>query len=118
MLCCFGFWCFYFSISYQGVPHFSKFVCLVLDISENLITHLTTTIRYSLNKYCGNLGNQYVYPVQVNSLLYNYYENTYLIKHIRPMLIPTSTISNATRTPNTIYDTLLYSLYSSINIDG
>ena len=34
------------------------------------------------------------------------------------MMIPTAiTIINATTTPNTIYDTPLYSVYSSVNID-
>jgi hypothetical protein len=70
----------------------------------------------SLNIYCGNVGDQYAYLMYVNSLLYNYYENTYLIKHIRPMMIPTATtIINATTTPNTTCDT---PLYSSVNIDG
>jgi hypothetical protein len=51
--------------------------------------------------------------------IHSYHANTYLIKHIRPMMIPTAiTIINATTTPNTIYDTPLYSLYSSINING
>ena len=70
----------------------------------------------SLNIYCGNVGDQYAYLMYVNSLLYNYYENTYLIKHIRPMMIPTATaIINVTTTPNTTCDT---PLYSSVNIDG
>jgi len=59
-----------------------------------------------------------VYLMYVNSLLYNYYENTYLIKHIRPMMIPTATTSiKATTTPNTTCNTPLYSVYSSVNID-
>ena len=50
--------------------------------------------------------------------IHSYPANTYLIKHIRPMMIPTAiTIINATTTPNTIYDTPLYSVYSSVNID-
>ena len=70
----------------------------------------------SLKRYCGNVGDQYVYLVYVNALLYNCYENTYLIKHTRPMIIPTATtIIKATTTPNTTFDT---PLYSSVNIDG
>ena len=50
--------------------------------------------------------------------IHSYHANNYLIKHIRPMMIPTAiTIINATTTPNTIYDTPLYSVYSSVNID-
>ena len=71
-------------------------------------------MMYSLDRYCGNIGTQCVYLLNDNSLLYNYYDDTYLIKHIRPMMIPTVTIINATSTPNTIYDT---PLYSSVNID-
>ena len=71
-------------------------------------------MMYSLNIYCGNIDTQCVYLLNDNSLLYNYYDDTYLIKHIRPMMIPTVTIINATSTPNTIYDT---PLYSSVNID-
>ena len=70
----------------------------------------------SLNRYCGNVGDQYVYLMYVNSLLYSYYDNNYLIKNIRPMMIPTATtIIKATTTPNTTCDT---PLYSSVNIDG
>jgi ABC-type antimicrobial peptide transport system ATPase subunit len=55
------------------------------------------------------------YMYLVNSLLFNYYDDTYLIKHIRPMFIPTATtIINATTKPNIIYDT---PLYSSVNIN-
>ena len=73
--------------------------------------HSTDTMQYSLNRYCRNIGNQYV-----NSLVNNYYDNTYLIKHIRPMTIPiATTIIKDTTTPNTTFDT---PLYSSVNIDG
>jgi ABC-type antimicrobial peptide transport system ATPase subunit len=55
------------------------------------------------------------YMYLVNSLLFNYYDDTYLIKHIRPMFIPkATTIINATTKPNIIYDT---PLYSSVNIN-
>ena len=71
---------------------------------------------YSLKRYWENIGTQCVYLLNDNSLLYNYYDDTYLIKHIRPMLIPTATtIINATTSPNTIYDT---PLYSSVNVDA
>lgn len=82
-------------------------------------THFSATMRHSLNRYCRNIGSQYVLFMYANVLLYNYHDITYLIKHIRHMMIPTAmTIINATTTPNTIYDTPLYSLYSSINING
>ena len=81
-------------------------------------THFPATMRNLLNRYCRNIGSLYVYPMYVNLLIYNYHDITYLIKHIRPMMIPTATIINATTTPNTIYDTPLYSVYYSINING
>jgi hypothetical protein len=72
--------------------------------------HSTDTMQYSLNRYCRNIGNQCV-----NSLV-NYYDNTYLIKNIRPMMIATATtIIKATTIPNTTFDT---PLYSSVTING
>jgi hypothetical protein len=108
------FWLFFFvCISYQGVFDASKDVCSVLDISEYMNIHSTDIMHYSINIYCRNIGNQYV-----NSIVNYYYANSYLSKHIRPMMIPTATtIIKATTTPNTIYDTPLYSVYSSVNID-
>ena len=104
---------FFFCISYQGVFDASKDVCSVLDISEYMNIHSTDIMHYSINIYCRNIGNQYV-----NSIVNYYYANSYLSKHIRHMIIATATtIIKATTTPNTIYDTPLYSVYSSVNID-
>ena len=86
---------------------------LITPLVSSSSSHSTDTMHYSINPYYRNIGNQYA-----TSLVYIYYDNAYLIKHIRPMMIPTVTIINATRTPNTIYDTPLYALYSSINING
>ena len=100
-------------ISYQVVFDASKDVCSVLDISEYMNIHSTDIMHYSINLYCRNIGYQYV-----NSIVNHYYANSYLSKHIRHMMIPTATtIIKATTTPNTIYDTPLYSVYSSVNID-
>ena len=51
----------------------------------------------------------------VNLLVYSYHDITYLIKHIRHMMIPTATIIKATTTPNATCDT---PLHSSVKIDG
>jgi hypothetical protein len=110
---CWFFLLFFFCISYQGVFDASKDVCSVLDISEYMNIHSTDIMHYSINIYCRNIGNQYV-----NSIVNYYYANSYLSKHIRHMIIATATtIIKATTTPNTIYDTPLYSVYSSVNID-
>ena len=109
VFCC----CFVFCISYQGVFDASKDVCSVLDISEYMNIHSTDIMHYSINIYCRNIGNQYV-----NSIVNYYYANSYLSKHIRHMIIAkATTIIKAITTPNTIYDTPLYSVYSSVNID-
>ena len=107
---------FYFCISFQGVLDFSEFACAVLDISEYMNTHFTATMMNWPNRYWWIIDSQYVYLMYVNLLVYNYHDITYLIKHIRHMMIPTATtIIKATTTPNTTFDT---PLHSSVNING